>query len=90
MKIPSHGQRERVGLRPDSPSRGGGGGRGVRRSSEPAAQVAVSASARAFEDLRAPERPDAAKVQRLRDAIARGELRIDPERIAARMIEEEL
>ena len=49
----------------------------------------MSAEAQALRDSRAPERPDEAKIERLRTAIARGELHIDADRIAARMLEEE-
>lgn len=54
-----------------------------------AAEVRMSDTAHALRDARAPEQPDPAKVERLRAAIARGELRIDPDKIAARMLEEE-
>lgn len=53
----------------------------------PAARVKMSEAARS---ARAPEAPDMAKVERLRDAIANGELKVDTQRIASRILEEEL
>jgi len=89
MKIPGHTQRTKIERRRDSKpdateaSRAEGG-------TGPAAQVQMSDAARALERAHAPEAPDMAKVARLRDAIANGQLKIDPERIASRMIQEEL
>ncbi|MEC7522271.1 MAG: flagellar biosynthesis anti-sigma factor FlgM [Myxococcota bacterium] len=55
----------------------------------PAAEVEMSDAARATRELRAPERPDAEKVARLKQAILDGEFRIDPDRIASAMLDEE-
>ncbi|GAB5542210.1 MAG: flagellar biosynthesis anti-sigma factor FlgM [Sandaracinaceae bacterium] len=55
----------------------------------PAAEVEMSDAARAMREARAPEQPDAQKVARLKQAILDGEFRIDPERIASAMFDEE-
>lgn len=54
-----------------------------------AAQVAMSDTAKALAEARAPEKPDQSRIERLREAIANGELKIDAQKIAARMMEEE-
>ncbi|MCC6876610.1 MAG: flagellar biosynthesis anti-sigma factor FlgM [Sandaracinaceae bacterium] len=51
--------------------------------------VKVSQSARALADLRAPETPDPERIAKLRGQIERGELEIDPEKIAETMLREE-
>jgi flagellar biosynthesis anti-sigma factor FlgM len=69
--------------------------RGRRDSPVPARQhdgterVDVSSEAQALRDARAPEAADAARVERLREAIAKGAFVIDPDRIAALMLGEE-
>jgi len=54
---------------------------------EPAARVKVSDAARRAQD---PGAPDLQKVERLRAALEAGELKVDPQQIADRMIEEEV
>ncbi len=89
MKIPGHPQRTNIERRRDSKPDAVGASRGE-AAIAPAAQVKMSDAARALERTSGPEAPDMAKVARLRDAIAAGELKIDPERIASRMVQEEL
>jgi len=89
MKIPSQTHRARGLERAGRPAESEASAE-AKGSHGPAAEVQVSRVARAFDELRAPERPDAEKVERLRAAITRGELHVDPEKIAARMIEEEM
>lgn len=59
------------------------------RPREGAERVEVSSEAQALRDARTPEIVDAARVERLREAIAKGAFVIDPDRIAALMLEEE-
>jgi len=40
--------------------------------------------------MRAPEKPDLERVERLRQAIESGDFKVDAEKIAERMMEEEL
>ncbi|HJL19623.1 MAG TPA: flagellar biosynthesis anti-sigma factor FlgM [Sandaracinaceae bacterium LLY-WYZ-13_1] len=54
-----------------------------------AAEVRMSDAARAMRDAHAPERPDEAKVARLRELVERGDFQIDAERIASAMLDEE-
>lgn len=70
-------QRERETPVPKPPTGGG------------AAEVRVSDSAKALGDARAPEQPDSARIERLRERVAKGELVIDAERIADAMLREE-
>lgn len=60
-------------------------------SGKPAAaeQVSVSSAARALQSARGPEVPDQAKIARLKEAIRNGEFKIDFDRIASRILEEE-
>ncbi len=51
--------------------------------------VSVSDEARTLSKARGPETPDPARIERLRDAIRRGEFKVDAERIAERMLLEE-
>ena len=55
-----------------------------------ATKVAVSKEARQLAEARSPAVSDAAKVLKLAQAIARGDFMIDAERLADRMISEEL
>jgi flagellar biosynthesis anti-sigma factor FlgM len=54
-----------------------------------ATKVAVSSEARRLAEARAPAVSDAAKVQRLLAAVARGDFMADAEQISNRMIAEE-
>ena len=58
------------------------------RSGE-AARVEMSESAKAMQDLYAPERVDMERVERLREAVKNGEFRVDAETIAERMLDQE-
>lgn len=60
------------------------------RPRERAERVEVSAEAQVLRHARAPEVVDAARVERLREAIAKGAFVVDPDRIAALMLREEL
>ncbi|MBI2896540.1 MAG: flagellar biosynthesis anti-sigma factor FlgM [Deltaproteobacteria bacterium] len=68
-----------------------------RRDSSPARKpqkhggerVEVSAEARALREARGPEVPDMLRVARLREALLKGAFKIDPERIADLMLQEE-
>lgn len=53
-------------------------------------QVSVSSEARALLDVRAPEVPDQERIARLRNAIRNGTFEVDAEKIASRMLEEEV
>jgi flagellar biosynthesis anti-sigma factor FlgM len=55
----------------------------------PGDQVAVSTSASTLREARAPQGTDDARVELLRDAIAKGTFVVDHDAIAARMLEEE-
>jgi flagellar biosynthesis anti-sigma factor FlgM len=59
------------------------------RGSERADEVRVSREAHELAASRGPEVPDQARIDRLKDAIANGTFRIDVDRIASRMIDEE-
>jgi len=89
MKISGHLQRSPV----DSTRHDSKADRGAERDhapagpTEPAARVKVSDAARQAHD---PAAPDMQKVERLRAALEAGELKVDPEQIAARMLEEEV
>lgn len=60
------------------------------RGSEEAAKVRVSTGARALADSRRPEEPDAARIDRLKNAIEDGTFQVDAGQVADRMIAEEL
>ena len=51
--------------------------------------VAIDRDCDILAEARAPEKPDQSRIERLREAIANGELKIDAKKIAARMMEEE-
>jgi flagellar biosynthesis anti-sigma factor FlgM len=53
-------------------------------------KVLVSNEARQLAEARSPAVSDAAKVQRLTEAIARGQFMVDAERLTDRMLNEEL
>ena len=55
----------------------------------PAAKVAVSNEARQLAEARAPAVSDAAKIQKLAAAIARGDFMIDAAQVTDRMMAEE-
>lgn len=61
--------------------------RGVKSSNT---KVAVSPEARQLAEARSPAVSDAAKVQRLTEAIARGQFMVDAERLTDRMLNEEM
>lgn len=87
MKISGHNPYTRIDSKSrDRRSNKPEGAAGVRTE---AAQVAMSDTAKAMSEARAPEKPDADRIERLRAAIANGELKIDAQAIAARMMEEE-
>lgn len=52
-------------------------------------RVALSSEVKQIFSARQPETPDAALVKRLRDAIAKGAFRVDPDRIAELLLAEE-
>lgn len=52
-------------------------------------RVEVSAEARALREARGPEVPDLLRVARLREALLKGAFKINPERIADLMLQEE-
>jgi flagellar biosynthesis anti-sigma factor FlgM len=60
-----------------------------RGGTQHATKVAVSKEARQLAEARAPAVSDAAKVQRLLAAIARGDFMVDAERVTDRMMAEE-
>ena len=81
------GTADQVRLRQNSQAaKGKGGDAGSRSVGE---QVDVSSTARALQSARAPEVPDQAKIARLKEAIRNGEFKIDVDRIASRILEEE-
>ena len=53
-------------------------------------KVQISKQAQQLTDMRAPEKPDLERVERLRQAIESGDFKVDAEKIAERMMEEEL
>jgi len=53
-------------------------------------KVRISKHAQQLTDVRAAEKPDMERVERLRNAIDDGTFEVDPEKIAERMLEEEL
>ena len=61
-----------------------------RGATGPSAKVAVSQEAKQLAEARSPAVSDAAKVLKLAQAIARGDFMIDAERLADRMMSEEL
>ncbi len=61
-----------------------------RRTAGPATKVAVSPEAKQLAEARSPAVSDAAKVSRLAKAIARGDFMVDAEKLAERLISEEL
>jgi len=61
----------------------------VRGVTSSATRVAVSGEARQLADARAPEFADAAKVQRLIAAVARGDLMVSASSVVDRMLTEE-
>lgn len=60
-----------------------------RARSEPGEQVSVSAEARSLAEARAPEVPDQDRIDRLKQAIKDGTFKVDVNRIATQMLEEE-
>lgn len=52
-------------------------------------QVNVSQEARSLAEARAPEVPDQERIDRLKEAISNGTFKIDVDRIATQMLEEE-
>ena len=60
-----------------------------RGGTDPSTKVAVSKEARKLAEARSPAVSDPAKVQKLTQAIARGDFMVDAERLAERMIQEE-
>lgn len=61
-----------------------------RSATNPATKVAVSNEAKQLAEARSPAVSDAAKVLKLAQAIARGDFMVDAERLADRMLSEEL
>ncbi|MEO0322333.1 MAG: flagellar biosynthesis anti-sigma factor FlgM [Myxococcota bacterium] len=59
------------------------------RSAEAGEKVAVSGVAEAVAEARSPEVIDQARVERIREAIAKNRFPIDPMRIARKMLTEE-
>jgi flagellar biosynthesis anti-sigma factor FlgM len=88
MKV--NGTQPRAGLDRVSAPKGSPGARGgVGPTSAGAQQVQVSTASRALASARAPETPDEARISALREAIASGTFKVDPELIADRMLREE-
>ncbi|MEM9194166.1 MAG: flagellar biosynthesis anti-sigma factor FlgM [Myxococcota bacterium] len=52
-------------------------------------KVELSSEARKLEEMRASEKPDAERIERLKEAIRNGTFQIDAERIAQTMLDEE-
>ena len=61
-----------------------------RGSTEPTTKVAVSPEAKQLNEARSPEVTDQEKISRLAQAIARGEFKVEAERLAERMLREEM
>jgi flagellar biosynthesis anti-sigma factor FlgM len=53
------------------------------------ADVQLSNLSRELTAARSPETPDGARIERLREAIAQGSFRVDPDEIARTMLDEE-
>ena len=53
-------------------------------------RVAVSSLSKMLSQVRAPDAPDAAKVERLRDSINAGTFKVDHEKVAEAMLTEEV
>lgn len=67
-----------------------GSGRASRSGGNQAAtEVRLSGAAQSLQEARAPETPDAEKVERLRSLVEQGQLEIDPTRIADAMLRDE-
>jgi negative regulator of flagellin synthesis FlgM len=52
-------------------------------------RVQVSSSSKLLAQARGPHTPDAARVERLKSAIANGSFKVDADRVAEAMIQEE-
>lgn len=52
-------------------------------------KVSVSSRARQLAEARAPEKPDQARIARLKEAVEKGTLDVDPAKIANAMLREE-
>ena len=57
--------------------------------SEAGERVQVSSQAKALAEAKAPEAPDASRIERLKEAIRSGTFVIDADRIAGAMLREE-
>jgi flagellar biosynthesis anti-sigma factor FlgM len=53
-------------------------------------RVAVSSLSKLLSQVRAPDAPDAAKVDRLRDSINAGSFKVDHQKVAEAMLQEEV
>ena len=61
-----------------------------RGTTESATKVAVSSQAKQLAEARSPEVTDQEKISRLAQAIARGEFKVEAERLAERLLREEM
>lgn len=52
-------------------------------------KVSVSSRARRLAEARAPEKPDQARIQKMREMVEKGTLDVDPAKIASAMLREE-
>lgn len=61
-----------------------------RGTTDSTTKVAVSPEAKQLREARSPEVTDQEKISRLAQAIARGEFKVEAERLAERMLREEM
>jgi flagellar biosynthesis anti-sigma factor FlgM len=63
---------------------------GAKVESAAGERVAVSSLSKLLAQVRAPDSPDTAKVDKLRDSIRAGAFKVDHEQVAQTMLQEEL
>jgi flagellar biosynthesis anti-sigma factor FlgM len=69
--------------------KGGDGAQDAKKASA-GERVAVSSLSKLLSQARTPDAPDAAKVDRLRDSIRAGSFKVDHQKVAEAMVQEEL